>query len=187
MGNFNPDYKKEARKQMRYIQQKYSLAYGGGLSGEDPCAVIQKIDPNCKLLMTPNGNKPANPFPDERAFEDSLNMNFHPVSGHQGRFVASHAMAAIGAIIDYQNIRRARTWIPGIASPGRPNDYINMFLEESKTWLRTQLTLDSVHAIELAQRAEYYTKLMNDNYYWCFPIESESCNIHKVIDFVHNK
>ncbi len=42
-GNFNPDYKKEARKQMRYIQQKYSLAYGGGLSGEDPCAIIQKI------------------------------------------------------------------------------------------------------------------------------------------------
>lgn len=42
-GNFNPDFKKEARKQMRYIQQKYSLAYGGGLSGEDPCAIIQKI------------------------------------------------------------------------------------------------------------------------------------------------
>ena len=67
--------------------------------------------------MTPDGKRPANPFPDERAFEDSLQMNFHPgktpirlcdlhnmcvVSGHQGRFVASHAMAAIGVIIDYQ-------------------------------------------------------------------------------------
>ena len=43
MGSFNPDYNKENRKRMRYIQQKYSLAYDGGQAGEDPCAIIQKI------------------------------------------------------------------------------------------------------------------------------------------------
>lgn len=43
MGNFNPEYNKEARKRMRYIQQKYSLAYEGGKAGEDPCGIISKI------------------------------------------------------------------------------------------------------------------------------------------------
>jgi hypothetical protein len=28
--------------------------------------------------MTPDGLKPANPFPDERAFDDALVMNFYP-------------------------------------------------------------------------------------------------------------
>jgi hypothetical protein len=28
--------------------------------------------------MDPSGRKPANPYPDEKAFEDSLVMNFHP-------------------------------------------------------------------------------------------------------------
>ncbi len=75
--------------------------------------------------MDVSGRKPVNPFPDERAFEDSLVMNFHPgtlsdlfrlycgniynlcvVPGHQGRFAASHAMTCIGTIIDYQNNRR---------------------------------------------------------------------------------
>ncbi len=42
-GSFNPEYNKENRKRMRYIQQKYSLAYDGGQAGEDPCAIIQKI------------------------------------------------------------------------------------------------------------------------------------------------
>ncbi len=99
LGSYNPDYNKENRKRMRYIQHKYSLAYDGGQVGEDPCAIIQKIgiyrtchifeslfimesifhaDPNCKLLMNATGTKPLNPFLDERAFEDSLVMNFHP-------------------------------------------------------------------------------------------------------------
>lgn len=56
--------------------------------------------------MDPAGKKPANPFPDERSFEDSLVMNFHPVSGHQGRFAASHVLTSIGVINDYQNQRR---------------------------------------------------------------------------------
>lgn len=56
--------------------------------------------------------------------------------------------------------------MPGIIGPGKPNDFINMFCEESKTWFRTQMTLDSVHAEELARRDNYYTKLKNDNYYW---------------------
>ena len=42
-GNFNPEYNKLHRKKMRYIQQKYALAYGGGQGGEDPYAIIQKI------------------------------------------------------------------------------------------------------------------------------------------------
>lgn len=53
-----------------------------------------------------------------------------------------------------------------MSSPGHPNDYINMFLEETKTWMRSQMTLDSVHAEELARRDAYYTKLKNDNYFW---------------------
>ena len=28
--------------------------------------------------MDLEGRKPANPFPDERSFEDSLQLNFHP-------------------------------------------------------------------------------------------------------------
>jgi hypothetical protein len=28
--------------------------------------------------MNPDGTKPANPYIDERAFEDALQMNFHP-------------------------------------------------------------------------------------------------------------
>lgn len=56
--------------------------------------------------------------------------------------------------------------MPGISSPGHPNDYVNMFLEETKTWMRAQMTLDAVHAEELARRDNYYTKLKNDNYFW---------------------
>ncbi len=93
-------------------------------STKQSCLTINALtDPNSKLLMDAAGRKPVNPFPDERAFEDSLVMNFHPgtffaffllgfsnilcvVPGHQGRFAASHAMTCIGTIIDYQNNRR---------------------------------------------------------------------------------
>lgn len=57
-------------------------------------------------------------------------------------------------------------WVPGVSSPGQANDYINMFLEESKAWMRAQMTLDAVHAEELARRDNFYTKLKNDNYFW---------------------
>ncbi len=43
LGSYNPDYNKENRKRMRYIQQKYSLAYDGGQADDDPCAIIKKI------------------------------------------------------------------------------------------------------------------------------------------------
>jgi hypothetical protein len=46
LGNFNPEYNRESRRRMRYIQQKYSLAYEGGKAGEDPCAIIQQIGKN---------------------------------------------------------------------------------------------------------------------------------------------
>jgi hypothetical protein len=61
---------------------------------------------------------------------------------------------------------RRRPWVPGVSSPGKPNDYINMFLEEIKIWLRQQLTLDNVSAEELSKREKYFSKLKNDNYYW---------------------
>ena len=32
--------------------------------------------------------------------------------------------------------------------------------------MRSQMTLDTVHAEELARRDNYYTKLKNDNYFW---------------------
>jgi hypothetical protein len=55
-------------------------------------------------------------------------MLLHPIPGHQGRFAASHALACVGKITEYQVQRRRRTWVPGVQSPGRPNDYINLFL-----------------------------------------------------------
>ncbi|KAJ1423520.1 hypothetical protein B484DRAFT_451858, partial [Ochromonadaceae sp. CCMP2298] len=78
---------------------------------------------------------------------------------------------------------RARLWVPGVSSPGRPNDYINLFLEETKQWMRSQMTMDAIHAQELSRRDMYYAKLKNDNYYWCFG-DSE---VHKVIDYVHER
>lgn len=97
-------------------------------------------------------------------------------------------MSCIGKITEYQVQRRKRAWIPGVQSPGRPNDYINLFLEEMKTWLRSQMTLNVVVAEELTRREVYLAKLKHDNYYWCFPIEkSRDYAIHDVIDFVHNK
>lgn len=178
-GNYNPKYNKKNRKRMRHIQRKYLLAYKSN-SFED-------IDPCSRLILTQDGTKPANPFQDETQYEESLLMNFYPVSGHQGRFAASHAMQSIGMINDYQNIRKLRPWIPGVSSPGQPNDYINMFLEESKQWIRSQLTLDILQADELIRRDSFYTKLKNDNYFWCFPPETESRSIHRVIDFLHDK
>jgi hypothetical protein len=127
-GSFNPKYKKLHRQRMRYIQKKYARAYGGsaGASGEDDAnEIITSIDSQSRLKMSDDGMKPANPFPDERAFDDALMMHFYPgkatshlhklycnicgicqVPGHQGKFCASHAKAALGVIIEYQNQRR---------------------------------------------------------------------------------
>lgn len=92
------------------------------------------------------------------------------------------------ALILHSVCRRNRVFVPGVVSAGKPNDYINMFLEEMKQWLRSQLTLDSVSAEELKARISYITKLKNDRYYWCFPPESVTdAKIHDVIDFVHEK
>lgn len=124
------------------------------------------LDNDSRLKMTPDGLKPANPFGDERAFDDALVMNFYPVPGHQGKFCASHAKASIGVILEYQNQRRKRLWVPKVSSPGRPNDYINMFLEEMKSWLKNQMTLDNLSAEELKRRNTYIAKLKHDNYYW---------------------
>ena len=139
--------------------------------------------------MDASGRKPANPFSCERQFEESLHFEVNPIPGHQGRFCASHAHLSIGKVIEYQKQRKARTWIPGISSSGRPNDYINLFLEEIKIWCKEQLTLDSVSLEELEKRKVYFQKLKHDKYYWCFPQEADRhlYHIHDVIDFVHNK
>jgi hypothetical protein len=42
-GSFNPNYKKEDRRKMLYIQRKYSQAYQGDGSGKEPAAVISSI------------------------------------------------------------------------------------------------------------------------------------------------
>lgn len=186
-GGFNPNYSKEDRRRMRYIQLKYAQAYCTGETGE-PNTIISDIDGNSKLKMNLEGFKPANPFPDERAFEESLVVNYHPTSGHQGKFCASHAMVSIGAIVEYQIQRKNRLWVPGVSSAGRPNDYINMFLEEMKCWMKTQMTLDSVAADELRKRHVYIMKLKNDKYFWCFPPEHvNDAKIHSVIDLVHSR
>ena len=120
-GSFNPKYKKLDRKRMRYIQSKYAIAYRGNgdndcnevitsigwyFHGYGGCLIVLYVDNDSKLKMTDDGMKPANPFADERAFDDALVMNFYPVPGHQGKFCASHAKAALGVIIEYQNQRR---------------------------------------------------------------------------------
>lgn len=110
------------------------------------------------------------------------------MSGHEGRFAASHALASIGKMTEYQIQRRNRRWIPGVQKHGQANDYINMFLEEMKTWMRHQMTLNVVGADELERREQYITKIKHDNYYWCFPLEkSHDYTIHEAIDFVHAK
>ena len=72
-GSYNPSYNKEDRRRIRYIQLKYAQAYGGNESNE-PNAVINTIDPNSKIKMNGDGVKPANPFPDERAFEEGISV-----------------------------------------------------------------------------------------------------------------
>ena len=72
----------------------------------------------------------------------------------------------MGLIIDYQQRRRKRPWIPGVFSPGKPNDYINLFLEETKVWIKQQFTLNHLEAQELLRRIKYYEKIKNDDYYW---------------------
>lgn len=105
-GGFNPKYSKEHGRKIRYIQQKYAEAYGDSASGNgDPNTIIHNADPNSKLKMTTDGLRPANPFPDERAYEDALMMNFHPTPGHQGKYCASHATVSVGVIIQYQKNR----------------------------------------------------------------------------------
>lgn len=97
-------------------------------------------------------------------------------------------MASIGKMTEYQVQRRKRRWIPGMQHGGRPNDYVNMFLEEMKTWMRQQMTLNVIGAEELSRREQYITKLKNDNYYWAFPMEkNHEYTIHEAIDFVHAK
>ena len=46
-GSFNPEYKKMDQKRMRYIQKKYSLAYGS--AGVDASEIVSRIDPLSKL------------------------------------------------------------------------------------------------------------------------------------------
>ena len=50
------------------------------LSGEsgDFDAIILSIDPLSKIRMSDNGKRPANPYPDEKTFDEALEMNYYP-------------------------------------------------------------------------------------------------------------
>lgn len=173
---------------MRYIQRKYVQAYGQE-PGEDINQVIASQNDRSRIKMSPRGYHPANPFRDERAFEEALQPSLAPRRGRQGRFAASHAYAAIGRIVEYQIQRKSRTYVPGVSGHGRPNDYVNLFLEEIKEWCLDQLALDTVAEEELARRETYFRLLKHDDYYWCFPKDAKHHDhkLHAVIDFVHDK
>jgi hypothetical protein len=42
-GTFNPNYKKNDRRRMRYIQKKYAAAYRDSTSADDSTAIISAI------------------------------------------------------------------------------------------------------------------------------------------------
>lgn len=52
--DINPEYKKESLMRMRYVQQKYAMAYGAGVIGEDYDSIIKKLDPQSRLLLDTN-------------------------------------------------------------------------------------------------------------------------------------
>lgn len=51
-GTFNPAYKKEDRRKMRYIQKKYALAYQSTSGGDDSAAVISSIGQYFCLVLS---------------------------------------------------------------------------------------------------------------------------------------
>lgn len=198
--SFNPAYNKQDQRRMQYILSKYAEVYG--LSGriyEEPNQAVQEIDADSKLLMTEDMKKPANPFRNIHDYDHSLMLTrLHTrAGGHNGRFLATHAMPAIGAIIEFQLKRSGKTWIPGYSAHGQPNDYINMFFHEMKVWLRLKMTADGVSIMELRKRSEFLRKLKNDQFYWCFPCDKTNMvatgpldsgnDLHSTINYVHER
>ena len=53
------------------------MAIPGGTVDEFD-AIIKRIDPNSRLRMVEEGARPANPFPNEKAFEESLEISYYP-------------------------------------------------------------------------------------------------------------
>ena len=68
-----------------YKGKMLDQSYNKSVSIKIVCPSIENLqlfyrgtDTGNRLLMDLEGRKPANPFPDERSFEDSLQLNFHP-------------------------------------------------------------------------------------------------------------
>ena len=61
----------------------------------------------------------------------------------------------------------SRPSIPGVSSPGRANDYINLFLEETKLWFKSVLASDKLDLDDLRKRDAYYANVRNDKFDWC--------------------
>jgi len=176
--NFNPSYNTEDVKRMKYIQHKYLLAYN------------ESSIPSQSRLLLLSTNIPANPFVNEEQFEDSLNVNIDFFSGDVNEFAVSHALPCVEAVTEYQLERKNRLYIPMVSSPGHANDYINMFLDETKQWIITKMTSVGLAYEELCKRQEFYENLKNDRYIWCFPDEvnaNYNSTIREVIEIIHER
>jgi len=176
--NFNPSYNIEDVKRMKYIQAKYLIAYGK--------------ESSLPTQMLLSSNIPATPFANQEQFDESLSLNYDSFSGNVNEFSVSHALRCIEAINEYQEVRKNRVYIPLVSSPGgHANDYISMFLNETKQWIITKMTSLGLTYEELCKRDEFYENLKNDRYRWCFPDEIEanhnSITIRKVIEIIHER
>ena len=174
--NFNPSYNTEDVRRMKYIQHKYLLAYN------------ESSIPSQSRLLLLSTNIPANPFVNEEQFEDSLTVNIDFFSGDVNEFAVSHDLPCVQTVTEYQLERKNRLYIPMVSSPGYANDYINMFLDETKQWIKTKMTSVGLAYEELCKRQEFYENLKNDRYIWCFPDEvnaNYNSTIREVIDIIH--
>jgi hypothetical protein len=105
---------------MHYILCKYAEVYGNNdRVYDDPNLAMAEFDPDSKIRMTDDMMKPLNPFKTIHEFDQSLMLSRYHFrqGGHNGRFLVTHALPAIGAIIEFQHSRnsrlKARSWIPG--------------------------------------------------------------------------
>ena len=179
--NFNPSYNTEDVRRMKYIERKYLLAYNNESS----------IPSQSRLLLL-STNIPANPFVDEAQYEESLNVNYDTFSGDVNEFAVSHALPCVEAVTEYQLERKNRLYIPMVSSPGHANDYINMFLDETKQWILAKMISVGLGYEELCKRHDFYENLKNDRYIWCFPDEVKvntnyNSTIREVIEIVYER
>lgn len=181
-GSFNPEYKPEDQRRMRYLLSKYAQVYGEpGKQYDNPNACISEREETSKLRMTDDFVRPFNPFRDLHDFEKSLEFHrFHVhEGGRDGRFLVSHAFPALSTITQYQRARNSRVWVPGVISQkSRPNDYINLFLHHLKMWVNEYLTAEVIDREELESFSWMLRIIKNDRYHWCFPNDDFAVYMH---------